>query len=81
MASRQDPPPKFDAPTMADAEAALARHFGYASFRPGQAEVIRAVLAGKDALAVMPTGAGKSVCYQVPAALMRGLTIVVSPLI
>ncbi|NMF25018.1 ATP-dependent DNA helicase RecQ [Olsenella umbonata] len=66
---------------MADAEAALARHFGYASFRPGQAEVIRAVLAGRDALAVMPTGAGKSVCYQVPAALMRGLTIVVSPLI
>ena len=81
MASRQDPPPKFDAPTMADAEAALARHFGYASFRPGQAEVIRAVLAGRDALAVMPTGAGKSVCYQVPAALMCGLTIVVSPLI
>lgn len=81
MASRQDPPPKFDAPTMADADAALARHFGYASFRPGQAEVIRAVLAGRDALAVMPTGAGKSVCYQVPAALMRGLTIVVSPLI
>ncbi len=81
MASRQDPPPKFDAPTMADAEVALARHFGYASFRPGQAEVIRAVLARRDALAVMPTGAGKSVCYQVPAALMRGLTIVVSPLI
>ena len=68
-------------PTLEDARAALAEHFGYQSFRPGQDRVIEAVLAGRDALAVMPTGAGKSVCYQVPAALLPGLTIVVSPLI
>ena len=57
-------------PTLEDARAALAEHFGYQSFRPGQDRVIEAVLAGRDALAVMPTGAGKSVCYQVPAALL-----------
>ena len=68
-------------PTIADARAALATHFGYDSFRPGQQRVIEAVLAGRDAMAVMPTGAGKSVCYQVPAAVLGGLTIVVSPLI
>ena len=66
---------------IADARAALERHFGYPSFRPGQGEIIEAVLAGRDALAVMPTGAGKSVCYQVPAAVLPGLSIVVSPLI
>ncbi len=60
---------------------ALADHFGYQSFRPGQERVIEAVLAGRDVMAVMPTGAGKSVCYQVPAAVMGGLTLVVSPLI
>lgn len=69
--------------TLAGAREVLAECFGYQSFRPGQEEVISAVLTGRDALAVMPTGAGKSVCYQVPAALLggRGLTIVVSPLI
>jgi len=66
---------------IADARVALERHFGYPSFRPGQGEIIEAVLAGRDALAVMPTGAGKSVCYQVPAAVLPGLSIVVSPLI
>ena len=66
---------------IADARAALERHFGYPSFRPGQGEIIEAVLAGRDALAVMPTGAGKSVCFQVPAAVLSGLSIVVSPLI
>ena len=68
-------------PTLDDARAVLAQHFGYESFRPGQEQVISAILEGRDALAVMPTGAGKSVCYQVPAALLGGLTIVVSPLI
>ena len=55
--------------------------FGYASFRPHQAEIIDAALAGRDVLAVMPTSAGKSVCYQVPALVLGGLTVVVSPLI
>lgn len=60
---------------------ALQKYFGYDSFRPGQAEVIGAVLRGRDALAVMPTGAGKSVCYQIPSVILGGLTLVVSPLI
>lgn len=68
-------------PSIEDARRALEEHFGYASFRPGQDTVIEAVLDGRDALAVMPTGAGKSVCYQVPAAILEGLTLVVSPLI
>ena len=60
---------------------ALARHFGHQAFRPGQKEIVRAVLAGRDVLAVMPTGSGKSLGYQLPALLLPGLTIVVSPLI
>lgn len=59
----------------------LRRHFGHADFRPGQRDVIRAVLEGRPTLAVMPTGAGKSLCYQLPALLLRGLTLVVSPLV
>jgi ATP-dependent DNA helicase RecQ len=55
--------------------------FGLEHFRPGQAEVIRAVLAGEDVLAIMPTGAGKSLCYQLPALHLEGTTIVISPLI
>ena len=60
---------------------ALKAVFGYDSFRPGQEAVINAVLEGRDILAVMPTGAGKSLCYQVPAMLLSGITLVISPLI
>ena len=59
----------------------LKQVFGYESFRPGQQQVIEALLSGRDALAVMPTGAGKSICFQLPALLMDGVTLVVSPLI
>ncbi len=59
----------------------LQRHFGLAQFRPGQAEVVLAVMAGRNAVVVMPTGAGKSLCYQLPATLLPGVTLVISPLI
>ena len=59
----------------------LKTHFGYDTFREGQEAVIDMLLAGKDVLAVMPTGAGKSICYQVPALMMKGITLVISPLI
>ena len=59
----------------------LRRYFGYTSFRLGQEEIVDALLTGRDALCVMPTGAGKSVCYQVPALLLPGITLVISPLI
>jgi ATP-dependent DNA helicase RecQ len=59
----------------------LNDQFGFEKFRPGQEEVVRAVLAGRDAMAVMPTGQGKSLCYQLPATLLPGLTLVISPLI
>src|SRR5215207_3091491 len=59
----------------------LAARFGFDAFRPGQERVVEALLAGRSALAVFPTGAGKSLCYQLPALLLDGLTVVVSPLI
>ncbi len=63
------------------ARAVLAATFGFHDFRPGQADIVSAVLNGEDVLAVLPTGAGKSLCYQLPALLRGGLTVVVSPLI
>ena len=64
-----------------DAKETLKVYFGYDSFRDGQESIINAILAGRDVLAIMPTGAGKSICYQVPALMLPGITIVISPLI
>ncbi|MDX6561395.1 MAG: ATP-dependent helicase RecQ [Gaiellales bacterium] len=73
--------PAASAPTLEAAHLLLAERFGLARFRPGQAEVIEALLAGRSALAVFPTGSGKSLCYQLPSLLLEGVTVVVSPLI
>ena len=59
----------------------LKKYFGYDSFREGQKLLIDSILSGRDVLGIMPTGAGKSICYQVPALLLSGITLVVSPLI
>src|ERR1700689_4233247 len=67
--------------TTVDVRAALREKFGYDLFNPGQEEVIGRVMAGEDTLAILATGAGKSLCYQLPALLLEGTTIVVSPLI
>ncbi len=66
---------------LALARGLLARHLGYADFRPAQRRVVQSILAGRDTLAVLPTGAGKSVCFQIPALVLDGFTVVVSPLI
>ncbi len=68
-------------PSFAAARAALERHFGFPDFRPGQDRAIRSILAGRDVLVLMPTGGGKSLCFQVPGQVMGGVTLVVSPLI
>jgi ATP-dependent DNA helicase RecQ len=66
---------------MAEARRLLQHHYGYPDFRPAQARVVRSVLEGRDTLAILPTGGGKSICFQIPALVLGGLTIVVSPLI
>src|SRR6202051_3210945 len=68
-------------PNLVAAQKALRSTFGFEDFRPGQGAIIETVLAGTDVLAIMPTGSGKSLCYQLPALLRDGLTVVVSPLI
>ena len=68
-------------PRLAEARALLRERFGYPDFRPGQTDAVSAVLEGRDTLVVLPTGGGKSLCYQVPALLLDGLTVVISPLI
>ena len=71
----------MELPTLDVARALLKSTFGYDRFRPGQADVVAAVLAGENVLAVMPTGSGKSLCYQIPALATESLSVVVSPLI
>ena len=66
---------------LAAAQRTLRTTFGFEEFRPGQSEIVAAVLEGRDVLAVTPTGSGKSLCYQLPALLRDSLTVVVSPLI
>ena len=68
-------------PTLDEARALLRARFGFLEFRPGQERAVTSVLAGRDTLVVLPTGGGKSICYQVPAMVLPGLTVVVSPLI
>jgi ATP-dependent DNA helicase RecQ len=74
-------PPALPLLARPEPEAVLREVFGHASFRPGQREIVSAVLAGRDCLGVMPTGAGKSLTYQIPARLLGGTTLVISPLI
>ena len=68
-------------PSLSDAVTTLRQHFGFEDFREGQREVVGSILEGKDAVVVMPTGSGKSLCYQLPAMILEGVTLVVSPLI
>lgn len=63
------------------AKKVLKKYFGYEDFREGQEALVKAVISGRDVLGIMPTGAGKSLCFQIPALMMEGITLVVSPLI
>lgn len=76
-----DDMPQSDDGESADALATLRRHWGYSSFRPRQAEIIESVLAGHDTIGLLPTGGGKSLTFQVPALMLPGLTLVVTPLV
>src|SRR3982751_3230384 len=60
---------------------ALGTHFGYGAFRPGQQAIVESVLSGRPTIAILPTGGGKSLCYQLPALLLEGTTVVASPLV
>ena len=64
-----------------DKYAALKQYFGHTQFRPGQERLIDAILAGRDVMGIMPTGGGKSICYQLPSLLLPGITLVILPLI
>ncbi len=75
------PPPTDGEPRFEAARKVLARHFGFDDFRPGQDAAVRSILAGRDVLVLMPTGGGKSLCFQIPAQVVDGVTVVVSPLI
>ena len=77
----QNTRPRHARPTIAHARRTLQQVFELDDFRPGQAEIIASVLDGRDTIGIMPTGAGKSLCYQIPALLLHGTTLVVSPLI
>src|SRR5207253_7104469 len=66
---------------MEELHAALKEHFGYDTFRKGQEAIVRSVLSGRPTIAILPTGGGKSLCYQLPALLLEGTTVVVSPLV
>ncbi|MCX7003304.1 MAG: ATP-dependent DNA helicase [bacterium] len=81
MSTSSPSPPGSDAPEQSAAVAALTRHFGFRAFLDGQERAVSAILEGSDTLIVMPTGGGKSLCYQLPAMVLEGITIVVSPLI
>ncbi|MEX2181021.1 MAG: ATP-dependent DNA helicase RecQ [Gemmatimonadaceae bacterium] len=75
------PRPSSEDPRLAEARALLHARFGFADFRPGQSRAVSAILSGRDTLVILPTGGGKSLCYQVPALVLDGLTVVISPLI
>src|SRR3954453_23293399 len=76
-----DPPAPEPVARAADVDGALAELFGFPGFRPGQREAVEAARAGRDVLVVMPTGSGKSLCYQLPGLMRTDLTLVVSPLV
>ena len=66
---------------LTQARVLLKKFYGYDDFRPAQDEIIASLLSGSDTVAIMPTGAGKSICFQIPALLFSGITLVISPLI